>query len=101
MQKQNEIAEGVSIKYLLEEYSKVAFLGMRASHAAKISLTLSVYTLITVIWTSIHIIFLKIGFFTDLNIPFISELSIAPYLETFLHNEAKCKNYIEKYHFSE
>ena len=94
------ITEGVSVKHLFSEYSKVSFLGLKANQAAILSLFMTLYTLITIVWTSIQIIFLKLKVFEVFDLPFISELSISPYLQTFLENESKCKNYIEKYHFN-
>ena len=61
-----KIIDGVSVKYLKAEYSKVSFLGLRAQQAAWVSTGLSIYTLITIIWTSIHLTFLKLDLFSDM-----------------------------------
>lgn len=38
--------------------------------------------------------------FEGLNIPFISELSVSPYIQIYVTEAPKCNNYIEKYHMS-
>jgi hypothetical protein len=72
---------------------------LNVKRAARLSFFLSAYSNLTIIILSIQVAFAILGLKDLLPIPWLSELSITPFLEVYFESNEKCKDYLEIYHY--